>query len=51
MKKVLVTGFEPFGHTPLNPAESVMRVLDGTRIGNSDDLESWFLVTSLSVLT
>ncbi|GAA5442899.1 pyrrolidone-carboxylate peptidase [Microbulbifer sp. NBRC 101763] len=36
MKKVLVTGFEPFGHTPINPAESVMRVLDGTRIGNSD---------------
>ncbi|BBM03507.1 pyroglutamyl-peptidase I [Microbulbifer sp. GL-2] len=36
MDKVLVTGFEPFGHTPVNPAELVMRVLDGTRIGNSE---------------
>ncbi|GAB2882706.1 pyroglutamyl-peptidase I [Microbulbifer echini] len=33
MTKVLVSGFEAFGHTPVNPAESVMRVLDGTRIG------------------
>ncbi|MFA0812921.1 pyroglutamyl-peptidase I [Microbulbifer epialgicus] len=36
MKKVLVSGFEPFGHTPINPAESVMRILDGTRIGSSE---------------
>jgi len=36
MDKVLVTGFEPFGHTPVNPAELVMRVLDGTRIGCSE---------------
>ena len=36
MTNILVTGFEPFGHTPVNPAESVMRVLDGTRIGNAE---------------
>ncbi|MFA0812770.1 pyroglutamyl-peptidase I [Microbulbifer epialgicus] len=36
MKKILVSGFEPYGHTPINPAESVMRVLDGTRIGSSE---------------
>ncbi|WP_444935685.1 pyroglutamyl-peptidase I [Microbulbifer sp. JMSA004] len=36
MAKVLLTGFEPFGNTPINPAESVMRMLDGTRIANGD---------------
>ncbi|AWF81097.1 pyroglutamyl-peptidase I [Microbulbifer sp. A4B17] len=36
MPTVLVTGFEPFGNTPINPAESVMRMLDGTRIANGD---------------
>lgn len=27
--KVLVTGFEPYGNTPINPAEQVARRLDG----------------------
>ncbi|BBM03200.1 pyroglutamyl-peptidase I [Microbulbifer sp. GL-2] len=36
MTKVLVSGFEAFGNTPVNPAESVMRVLDGTRIAAAD---------------
>ncbi|MEM0966487.1 MAG: pyroglutamyl-peptidase I [Verrucomicrobiota bacterium] len=29
MEKILLTGFEPYGHTPHNPAESVARALDG----------------------
>ncbi len=29
MSTVLVTGFEAFGHTPINPAERVARALDG----------------------
>jgi pyroglutamyl-peptidase len=29
---VLVTGFEPFGHTPINPAQLVAERLDGTSI-------------------
>lgn len=32
MKKVLLTGFEAFGNTPVNPAESVTKVLNGTHI-------------------
>ena len=32
MKTILVTGFEPFGHTPVNPAEHVARALDGVEI-------------------
>ena len=32
MTTVLLTGFEAFGNTPVNPAESVVRALDGTRI-------------------
>ncbi|MCO1336160.1 pyroglutamyl-peptidase I [Microbulbifer sp. OS29] len=36
MPNVLLTGFGPFENTPVNPAEAVMRVLDGTRILNSD---------------
>lgn len=34
MKKILVTGFEAFGNTPVNPAELVAQQLDGTRLGN-----------------
>ncbi|MEM8954111.1 MAG: pyroglutamyl-peptidase I [Verrucomicrobiota bacterium] len=30
MKTVLLTGFEPFGNTPINPAESVARTLHNT---------------------
>ena len=30
MATVLLTGFEAFGNTPINPAESVTRLLDGT---------------------
>jgi pyroglutamyl-peptidase len=29
MPTVLLTGFEAFGHTPINPAEQVARALDG----------------------
>jgi len=32
MTSILLTGFEAFGNTPVNPAESVTRALDGTRI-------------------
>lgn len=29
MKKVLITGFEPFGGEPINPAQEVTKLLDG----------------------
>ena len=32
MKKILLTGFEPFGDTPINPAEKVAKHLDGAEI-------------------
>jgi pyroglutamyl-peptidase len=32
MSTILVTGFEAFGHTPVNPAEQVARQLDGCEI-------------------
>jgi pyroglutamyl-peptidase len=32
MKTILVTGFEAFGNTPVNPAEQVARMLDGCEI-------------------
>jgi pyroglutamyl-peptidase len=32
MTTVLLTGFEAFGHTPINPAEQVARALDGTGV-------------------
>lgn len=35
MKTILVTGFEAFGHTPVNPAEQVARRLDGWRIDDA----------------
>jgi pyroglutamyl-peptidase len=35
MANVLLTGFGPFGHTPINPAESVARALDGQSIGGA----------------
>ena len=35
MTKVLLTGFGPFGHTPINPAESVARALDGKSISGA----------------
>jgi pyroglutamyl-peptidase len=35
MTTVLLTGFEAFGHTPINPAEQVARALDGTRINDA----------------
>ena len=34
MKKVLLTGFEAFGNTPINPAELVARTMDGMEVGN-----------------
>jgi pyroglutamyl-peptidase len=36
MKKILLTGFEAYGNTPENPAESVARLLDGRRIADSE---------------
>lgn len=33
MTKVLLTGFEAYGYTPVNPAESVARALDGAVVG------------------
>lgn len=33
MTNVLLTGFEAYGNTPVNPAELVARNLDGTQIG------------------
>jgi pyroglutamyl-peptidase len=35
MTPILLTGFEAFGHTPINPAEQVARALDNTKIGDS----------------
>ena len=35
MAKILLTGFEAYGRTPHNPAESVARVLDGRRVGGA----------------
>ena len=35
MSTVLVTGFEPYGTTPINPAEGVARALDGEAIGDA----------------
>ncbi len=35
MKKILLTGFEGFGTTPINPAEQVASMLDGEVIENS----------------
>ena len=35
MTTVLVTGYGPFAHTPVNPAEVVARALDGTTIAGA----------------
>ena len=35
MEQILLTGFEAYGHTPHNPAESVARVLDGKLVHGS----------------
>lgn len=32
MRTILLTGFEPYGNTPINPAEQVARRLDGQEI-------------------
>jgi pyroglutamyl-peptidase len=32
MPRVLVTGFEPYGNTPTNPAQGVAEALDGTTV-------------------
>ena len=32
MNTILITGFGPFGHTPINPAEKVAQALDGEMI-------------------
>lgn len=36
MKKVLLTGFEAYGYTPINPAESVARALEGALVGDAE---------------
>lgn len=35
MRTILLTGFEPFGDTPVNPAEQVARQLDGEQISSA----------------
>lgn len=35
MTSVLLTGFEPFGTTPINPAEQVARMLDGQSVAGA----------------
>ncbi|MCR9214999.1 MAG: pyroglutamyl-peptidase I [Proteobacteria bacterium] len=35
MGTILLTGFEPYGNTPINPAEQVAHRLDGQKIGES----------------
>ena len=35
MRTVLLTGFEAFGTTPVNPAERVARRLDGEQVGDA----------------
>lgn len=35
MRTILLTGFEPFGTTPVNPAEGVARRLDGEELGDA----------------
>ena len=35
MATVLLTGFEAYGNTPINPAESVARALDDRRVGEA----------------
>lgn len=40
MKKILLTGFEPYGTTPINPAEQVAKALDGEVIDNNVEIIS-----------
>ncbi len=35
MTKILLTGYEPFASTPINPAERVARALDGTEVAGA----------------
>ena len=35
MRTILLTGFEAFGATPINPAERVARRLDGEEVGGA----------------
>jgi pyroglutamyl-peptidase len=35
MRSILLTGYEPFGTTPINPAEHVARHLDGEVVGDA----------------
>ncbi len=35
-KRVVLTGFEAFGNTPVNPAEAVVRMLHGSNIGDAE---------------
>ncbi|MCA9777766.1 MAG: pyroglutamyl-peptidase I [Candidatus Eremiobacteraeota bacterium] len=34
--KILLTGFEPYGNTPINPAEQVAKRLDRSRVGEAE---------------
>lgn len=36
MRTILLTGFEAFGTTPVNPAERVARHLDGESVGGAE---------------
>lgn len=35
MKKVLITGFDAFGNTPINPAQETVKAIDGTTVGGA----------------
>lgn len=40
MPSLLLTGFEPYGYTPINPAEQVASLLDGEVIANIEVISS-----------
>ena len=35
MEKVLLTGFGPYGNTPVNPAQQVVKALDSSTVGRA----------------
>lgn len=42
MKKLLLTGFEPFLDFPINPTEKIVNALDGKAVGNYEILGRLF---------
>ena len=51
MSTVLVTGFEAFGNTPINPAERVAKDLDGTILDSAKIISKIVPNVFSSVLT